>query len=348
MKTAKLRETIKGKGAAAALICGEENVRYYSGFQGDSSQLLITGDAQYLFTDFRYTEQAENETDFIVIETGGAERLKEIFSHVSGSIGVDLSGVTYPEYQALLGHIDSGDITDISNEVLAQREVKDETELSAIRKGAAQNDKLFTHICGLIKPGMTENDVKAEIIYYMNRHGADSAFAPIVASGENSSLPHATPSDRVIQPGDFVTMDLGCKYGGYCSDFTRTVAISDVDKDMQTVYDIVNIAGQKALEAARPGMKAKALDVVARDYIEARGYGEAFGHGLGHGVGRDVHEGIRLNALSETVLVPGMVITIEPGIYLKGRFGVRIEDLCVITEDGCENFTHAPRELIVI
>lgn len=349
MRIQKLRKAMAALGADAALITSACNVRYYSGFTGTDSQLLITKTKALLFTDFRYTEQAEAETDFEVIETKGDKRMQTIFAHTGkGKTGVDLAGAMYITYKACLEYVDANNIVDLSDAVSAQRVVKDDAELVVIRKGAEHNDKLFAHLCGIMQPGMSENDVKAEIVYYMNKHGADIAFEPIVASGENGSLPHAVPGDRKLSKGDLVTMDFGCKFDGYCSDFTRTVAISDIDKAKQKVYDIVNCAGKMALDVLRPGMHACEVDKIAREFIVDKGYGNAFGHGLGHGVGLDIHEAPTLNPKGQTVLRPGMVVTVEPGIYIKGKYGVRIEDLCAVTDSGCDNFSSAPRELMII
>lgn len=352
LRTDKLKKAMRSENADAALIVTTQNVTYYSGFRGDSSQLLITQDKEYLFTDFRYTEQAEAETDFVVVETKGSTRNDVIFETAKkegvNKLGIDLSGVSYHTFQSYLPYIDEADIVDLSDTVLSQRWIKDEEEMAAMRKGAEHNDKLFDHICKMIKPGVSELDIRAELIYFMNQHGADVAFAPIVASGENGSLPHATPSNRKFQAGDFVTMDYGCKFDGYCSDFTRTVAISDIDKEQQKVYDIVRCAGDKALMALKSGMTGKEIDAVAREYIAAEGYVDAFGHGLGHGVGMFIHEAPGLNSENDTVLETGMAVTIEPGIYLKGKYGVRIEDLCIVTDGGCINLNAAPRELIIV
>jgi Xaa-Pro aminopeptidase len=352
MRIDKLREAMTRSGADAALVTSVENVAYYSRFSGNSSQLLITSSEKYFFTDFRYTEQAEAETDFTVVETKAAARVQTLFEyaqkHGAGKVGADLSEVSYTAYKAYLQHIAEANLVDLSASVAAQRAVKDAEEIAAIAKGAKHNDALFAHMCKMLKPGVSEMDIRAEIIYYMNKNGADAAFAPIVASGENSSLPHATPAGRRIQPGDFVTMDYGCRFGGYCSDFTRTVAISHMDKEQLKVYDIVKRAGDMALEALSAGKCAKQIDAVARELIAQEGYGQSFGHGLGHGVGLCIHEAPTLNEASDAVLTDGMVVTIEPGIYLKGRWGVRIEDLCVVRAGSCENLTSAPRELIII
>ena len=352
MRVDRLREDMLAANADAALITATENVTYYSGFTGNSSQLLITQDDMLFFTDFRYTEQAQAETEFDVIETKADSRVKTIFEYIrklgARRVGVDLSSVSYSAFKAYLKHTAEENLIDLSDAISIRRAIKDESELMLIAKGAAHNDKLFAHMCGIIKPGMTEFDIKAEIMYYMHKNGADAAFEPIVASGEHSSLPHATPTDRKVLPGDFVTMDYGCRFDGYCSDFTRTVVISHMDKEQQKVYDIVKCAGDMAINALSAGMPAKAVDAIAREYIAVMGYGDYFGHGLGHSLGLFIHETPALNERSDAVLEENMVVTIEPGIYLPGRWGVRIEDLCVVKDGGCVNFTSAPREAVII
>ena len=352
MRIEKLRESLEENNIDAALITSVENVRYYSGFTGDSSQLLITGSELFLFTDFRYTEHAQKETCFEVVETKGQERVEAIFRYASKSnavkIGADLANVRYPEFKSYLEFIKEEDIVDVSQILASQRLVKDEDELCVIRKGAEYNDLLFEYLCSIIKQGMSEKEIKAEIIYFMLKNGAEVAFDPVVASGENSSLPHAVPTDRTFLPGDFITMDYGFKFDGYCSDFTRTVAICEVDKEQQKVYDIVKEAAERAFPLLGPGADCARVDAAARDYISLSGFGQYFGHGLGHGVGMDIHEAPTLNGQSKDVLQPGMTVTVEPGIYIAGKYGVRIEDLCVITKDGFENLTAAPRELIIL
>lgn len=351
MRIQKLRDAMHDRHADAALIMTDENVRYYSGFSGSSSQLLITPDEKLLFTDARFTEQAENETDFTVVETKGAARYAAVFERAKKSgkrLGVDLAGVLFPDYKTLLQHTREANIVDLSQSIEAQRMVKDDTELALIAKGARHNDALFAHLCTLIRPGVCELDIKAEILSYMSKNGADSAFAPIVASGPNSSLPHAVPTDRRFAPGDLVTMDYGCRFDGYCSDFTRTVGILDIDKERQKVYDIVKCASELARNLLAEGVAARAVDTAARDCIARHGYAQAFGHGLGHGVGLFIHEAPMLNETADFTLADGMVVTVEPGIYLKGRFGVRIEDLCVIKHGGSVCLSAAPRELIIL
>ncbi len=352
MRIKNLLQTMELRKADAALITAAENVTYYSRFLGTSSQLLITLNERILFTDFRYSEQAAAQTDFTVVETKAQTRIQTIFEHANRlkaeKIGIDLSRVLMPAYKAYTAHVSESSIIDLSDDIAAQRAIKDSDELALIKKGAKHNDLLFSRLCSIIREGVSEQDIKAEIIYYMHRNGAESAFPPIVASGKNSSLPHASPSGRKLKAGDLLTMDYGCRFEGYCSDFTRTVAISYMDKEQQKVYDIVNRAGNIGIAALRPGALAKAVDAASRDYIAQNGYAKCFGHGLGHGVGLFIHEAPIINEVADAVLKEGMVVTVEPGIYLEGRFGVRIEDLCIIKQGGCVNLTAAPREVIII
>lgn len=352
MRVKKLLSAAESRNIDAVLIATAENVTYYSGFFGTGSQLLISPHKRLLFTDFRYTEQAAEQTVFDVIETKGQTRIQTIFEYAARQkikrIGIDLQGVSAPAYKFYLNHIKEDAIVDLSDDILFQRAIKDNYEIELIKKGAEHNDLLFNHLCGIIKEGVAERDIEAEIICYMHKKGAKCAFSPIVASGENSSMPHASPTARKLQRGDLLTLDYGFRFGGYCSDFTRTVAISHVDKEKQKVYDIVNRAGRKGIEALKPGVRASLVDAAARGYINSCGYQKHFGHGLGHGVGLFIHEAPVLNEFSDTMLEEGMVVTIEPGIYLEGRFGVRTEDLCLINKSGCVNLTAAPREITII
>jgi Xaa-Pro aminopeptidase len=221
--------------------------------------------------------------------------------------------------------------------------------MECLRRAEAIGDLAFTHICGFLKEGMSETEVALELEFFMRRNGAEClSFDTIAVSGVRSSLPHGEPSDKKIEAGDFLTMDFGCKYLGYCSDMTRTVAIGKVTDEMKKVYGIVQRAQQTALEAINPGKKASDIDKTARDIIKYEGYGNCFGHGTGHGVGLEIHEAPTANPTGETVLKPGMSVTVEPGIYLPGRFGVRIEDLALVTETGYEVLSHSDKDLIII
>ena len=210
-------------------------------------------------------------------------------------------------------------------------------------------ERAFDEVLGEIKPGMTEREIAAELVYRMLRNGAENiSFDPIVVTGAKTSMPHGVPGDRKVQRGDFLTMDFGCIYKGYCSDMTRTVAIGGVSDEMKAVYNIVLKAQLAGIAAAKAGLKGREIDAAARKVIDEAGYGEYFGHGFGHGIGLEVHEEPNAGPVSEALMEPGVVISAEPGIYLPGRFGVRIEDVIIITENGCENITTAKKELIIL
>ncbi len=230
------------------------------------------------------------------------------------------------------------------------RMIKSAEEIGLIAKAESIGDEAFNHIINFVEVGMTEKQVALELEVVMKSLGADGlSFDTIVASGKNSSMPHAVPTDKVIEEGDFVTMDFGCIYKGYCSDMTRTVYMGDelTEKQLE-VYTTVLNAQKEALKAIKPGVVCSDVDKIARDYIADAGYGEYFGHGLGHGVGLYIHEEPRFSRTCDVVLEPGMVLSVEPGIYLPGEFGVRIEDLIVVTEDGYENLTASPKVLILM
>jgi len=336
----------------AALIENTENLRYLSGFFGDSSQALVSPETCLLFTDFRYIEQAEKEVEsFEIIKTTGAERLSAIANAVSGlkvkNLGVeaDISHRRFMEYN---DRLKTQKYTDISPDVQALRAVKSKEEQTYIRAASKIVDRAFSHMIKTIRSGMSEKDVLAELVYFLYRHSEGLAFDPIVASGENGALPHARPTGRTIGPGDFLTMDFGCIINGYCSDFTRTIAIGNVDSTQKKVYDVVRKAQAAAIDAVRAGISARALDETARGMIAEAGYRECFEHGLGHGVGLNVHENPVINPASKDVLKAGMAITIEPGIYIKGCTGVRIEDLCIVQDDGADVLTESQKDLVII
>ena len=229
------------------------------------------------------------------------------------------------------------------------RSAKDEEELERMRRSQAIADKAFANILDYIRPGVTEREVAARLIYELMRLGAQRpSFDPIVAAGANSSMPHAVPGDTVIQPGMFVTLDFGGVYHGYCSDMTRTVAVGQPTHEMRQVYDTVLNAQMAGLSAARAGIAGCEVDGAARSVIEQAGYGEFFGHALGHSLGLEIHESPNFSPGEQTILPVGAVVSCEPGIYLPGRFGVRIEDVVILREDGCENITASPKELIIL
>ena len=266
-------------------------------------------------------------------------------------LGFEDKSISYSQYKAIndvIGSVVS--LVELGDSVDNLRMVKTEEEIELIAKAEAIGDEAFNHIINYVEVGMTEKQVALELEYVMKSLGADGlSFDTIVASGTNSSMPHAVPTDKVIEDGDFLTLDFGCIYNGYCSDMTRTVHMGDemTEKQLQ-VYTVVLNAQKEALKAIKPGMVCSHIDKIARDYIEAAGYGDFFGHGLGHGVGLYIHEEPRFSRKCDVILEPGMVLSVEPGIYLPGEFGVRIEDLVVVTEEGYRNLAQSPKVLILM
>ena len=331
------------------LIAKEADVTWLTGFTGDSSQVLVGKEAAYFFTDSRYTEQAEKQlsADYTIIETGAADRIEAIGKQCGGTVGIDYAHTSLAEMEEYKKAI-CAEFSDYGSLLTGLRSIKSEAELSAMREGAKLTEDTFYHVLKYFKEGVSEQDIYAEMIYYFHKHGAVPSFTPIIASGENSSMPHAGVTDRKFRKGDFITMDFGCIYKGMCTDFTRTVALFGVDERQKIVYNTVAYANLAGLAALKAGITGREADAAARGVIEKAGYGAYFGHGTGHGVGIEIHEQPRLAKNSQTILQSGMVVTVEPGIYLPGEMGVRIEDMAVITADGCENFYTAEKELIII
>ncbi|MEZ4357616.1 MAG: aminopeptidase P family protein [Eubacteriales bacterium] len=338
---------------AAFLLCGPNNVRYFSGYTGEESVIVIYGDKRFFITDFRYIEQAKKQVlGFDIVMTQGKSAIKtaiEIILYIKAEkLAIDENKITAGEYLLLKDSLSDIEIFPCEDEINKIRSIKDENEISIISKAARKNDEFFEKILNFIKPGVSENDLKAELYYMMHKDGLDIAFNAIIASGENSSLPHAQCSGRKIQTGDFITFDFGCKKDGYCSDFTRTVAVGSISDQQKRVYEVVREANKLAFDSFRLGMKASKLDDIARNYIKEAGYEKQFGHSLGHGVGLDIHELPRISSLSDMVLTEGMVFTIEPGIYIEGKFGVRIEDICAIKNEKLVSLSIANRQLIIV
>ncbi len=335
----------------AILITNPYNLRYLSNFTGTAGLALITQEKAYFITDFRYKEQAvEQATDFeIVIHTESIyQKVGDIIQRDGlKDVGFEEEVVTisvYSELEEVAGNTHWAPSSGLIEEL---REVKDESELVLIRKAVEIAEAGFAHILDYIKPGQTEIEVANELDFYMRSQGASGvSFDTIVASGVRSAMPHGVASDKVIEKGDMITIDFGCYYEGYASDMTRTFAIGDPGDELKKIYEIVKEANERVTKAARPGMTGKELDAVARDYITAQGYGKEFGHTTGHGLGLEVHEGPSVSHRNTEKLVPGNVVTNEPGIYRSGLGGVRIEDDLVITAEGVENLMTTPKEFI--
>ncbi|MGI6688433.1 MAG: aminopeptidase P family protein [Christensenellales bacterium] len=330
------------------------NIFYLSGYTGEGLLVLSRG-LRAIVTDFRYVEQAQKQAPgFSVhqISTGVSHaQLAAGLIQEAGLLRVlyEDDFVTVQESRRLQEALGAIDMASLDGRPEKLREVKDEKEVALIEKACAISCEAFEYILTQIKPGMTERQIQRLLNYRMLELGADAvAFDTIVASGPNGSLPHAIAGQRQIQQGDMITFDFGAKYGGYCADMTRTITVGQPGQEMQEIYDIVLYAQKTCQNALAPGKICRDVDAIARQIIGDAGYGERFGHGLGHAVGIDIHENPRLNPICDDVLQPGHVMTVEPGIYVPGLGGVRIENSCLITKDGARSLVSAERELIIL
>lgn len=347
------RELMNEKGIECALIYSDVNRNYLTGFTGDESYIIVTKDQAIFITDSRYTEQAQNQVaGFEVRKYEGkiTDYLIDLIKSLKcRNLGFEEDLMTYNVYAILKGGLPGIEFAEMEGLVEKLRIVKDDSEIDTIQKAAGIADKAFSHMLSFIKAGMTEKEVGLELEFYMRRLGASGlSFTSIVASGKRSSLPHGTATDKVLQYGDFLTLDFGCVYQGYCSDMTRTVVIGKANDRQKEIYEIVLSANEAVLKEARPGLTGIELDKVARDIINQKGYGDCFGHGLGHGVGMQIHELPYISKKGILTLKKNMVITDEPGIYIPQFGGVRIEDLVLMTEDGCRTLSKSEKKLLEI
>lgn len=339
--------------ADAALLTFLPDIRWSCGFTGSNAVLIVHRDGADFISDGRYTAQAEREVSGAEVHIPGYNLLEyaaeeELIGEGSQVI-LQADHVTVSKLERLRELFPSVDWQPESDLLTKQVASKDPSEIEAIRKAQRITDEVFDYLCGWLEAGMTEQEVGAEIVYQHLRRGAEKmAFEPIVASGSNGALPHARPTSRTLQSGELVVIDMGCFVDGYASDMTRTVAIGEPSEEASRGYQVVLDAQQAALDAAHAGMTGTELDTVARQGIEDAGLGDYFSHSLGHGVGLQVHEWPRLSQHVEHELPLNAVVTIEPGVYVPEQFGVRIEDLVVIREDGIENLTASPKKLIQI
>lgn len=306
------------------------------------------------FTDSRYIESAQNGIqgfEVIMVGTGRdyAALINQAIEDFSITrLGFEESYLTVAEFRLFEEKL-KAELVPFGREIHALRERKEDYELQRMRKAQEITDAAFTEICTRIREGMTEKELTAELIYCLLKNGGEGlSFDPIVVSGPNTSLPHGVPGERKLQKGDFVTMDFGVLYQGYCSDMTRTVALGYATEEMEKVYNTVLQAQKAGIAATRPGVLGKEIDAAARKVIVDAGYGEYFGHGYGHSLGMEIHESPYCSPKGENTMEVGMVSSAEPGIYLPGKFGVRIEDVVVFTPDGCEVLTKSPKNLIII
>lgn len=348
----KIVKEMESFGADGLLVTSEVNRRYASGHPTGEGAVVITKEKSYYLTDSRYIEAAtEGMPDFQVEKTGG--KLADTVNGILKEHGVTRLGIeeevvpvaAYREYEKAI----SARLADSSGLYKKLRAVKEPWEIEIMKQAQSIADKTFTELLKVIHPGMTERELAAEIICRLLKNGAEGiSFDPIAVSGPNTSRPHGIPGERRLQKGDFITMDFGCRFSGYCSDMTRTVALGSVTDEMRRVYDVVLRAQLAGIAEAKAGAAGMQVDAEARRVISDAGYGGYFGHSFGHGLGLEVHETPNASLLNREPLPKGAVISAEPGVYMPGRFGVRIEDVVVLTDAGCENITFSPKELIVI
>ena len=341
------------KSADCALITSDINRRYFTGMKSSAGIVLAFPQKAYLLIDFRYIEKARaTVTNAEVIE------LKRLFpqiselltKHEATSMAIESETMTVKELNTYRHYFkDMKIVSDdsLSNDISALRMIKDEEELECIKMAQRIAEMSLEELLPFIKVGRTEREIALELNRLMFKNGAeDLSFETIVLAGANTSMPHGVPSDKKVEDGEFVLMDFGAVYNGYHSDMTRTICVGKPSEEMERVYNIVLKAQEAGIEAARAGIVGSALDKISRDIIEAAGYGECFGHSLGHGVGLEIHEKPNASPNYKLPLNCGSVVTVEPGIYIEGKFGVRIEDFVILTENGCENLTKCAKNLI--
>lgn len=341
-------------GIDAAMIISPENRRYLTDMQSSAGILLVTRNNAYFIIDFRYYDVAKTVVDFEVILQGDKvfTQIDEILNKENvTTLALESDFVTLSQYSrytdALKGFVIPRE-NDISKILENLRSIKSQEELSYIKQAQAITDKAFLHILDYIKIGMTEKDIALELEYTMRKLGGGIAFESIVVSGINSSLPHGVPTDKLIKTGDFLTMDFGATFNGYCSDMTRTVAIGAISDEQRHVYDTVLKSQLMAIDAIPTAKIYSEVDKVARDYIDSQGYEGCFGHSLGHSLGLYIHEEPRFACSCNDAIEDGVVLTVEPGVYLSEKFGVRIEDMVFISNGSYENLTKSEKNLITL
>ena len=351
-KLSKIRNEIKDK-VDAILVFDEINQYYFTEFKFSDGAVLITQDKAYLITDFRYYEEAQNAVSCEWSVVMPANRMEFIRGVVSDekckTVGVEADSLSYSRYTDIKNKLGDVILGNVSPVISLVRRTKNEAELEKIYQAQLITDSAFKHILNVLTFDMTEIDVSLELEFFMRKNGAHAlAFDTIAVSGDASALPHGTPRNVKLKSG-FLTMDFGASFCGYCSDMTRTVSIGKATPEMKKIYETTLEAQALALQRISAGENCRDIDSVARDHIENAGYKGAFGHSLGHGVGMFIHENPRLSqsAVADTLKV-GDVVTVEPGIYLPGHLGCRIEDMVFVGENGCQNITKSPKELIEI
>ncbi len=356
METAvtKIRQALKNYPIDAVMLTSSQNRFYVTGFDSSAGLAIITPKTAVFATDFRYFEDAVQKIHgFTVVKVGDGRTYLNVIGDIINSenitrLGFEDRSMTYAEYVQRKNAIDA-ELVPMGDFMDTLRMVKEPYELSAIEKAQRIAEESFEAILPIIRVGITEREISARLVYEMAHRGSQRvSFDPIVVSGKNGSLCHGKPTDKIVESGEFVTLDFGATYNGYCSDMTRTVAVGKPSDEMIRVYETVLKAQNEAINSAKAGILGSDLDSVARNIITDAGYGEYFGHSLGHGLGIDVHDAGGASLSYQKPLPEGFVCTIEPGIYIPGKFGVRIEDFVVLTKDGCVNMTKTPKELLIL
>ena len=355
MNNLKKMQNILQDGSVDALLLTSEVSRLYAaGYNVAEGVAVIGKDRCYYFTDSRYIEAAENNLNGFTVQEVCREHpyMEWINSALqelgAAKLGIEERYLTHAEYLQYADKLHA-ELIACQTAISAPRQVKEPWEIAEMEKAQEITDRTFTELCEIIHAGMTEKELTAELIYHLYKNGAEGlSFQPIVVSGPNTSMPHGVPGDRKLAYGDFITMDFGCMYHGYCSDMTRTVALGFVSEEMSRIYEIVRRAQEAGIAATRAGVTGQAVDGAARQVIADAGYGKYFGHGYGHSVGLEIHEAPNCNPSNDQPLQAGVMCSAEPGIYLPGKFGVRIEDVVEVTADGCRSITGSPKNLIIL
>ena len=336
----------------AFLVSKGENIRYLSGFTGgEDARLLLTLHHRYIFTDSRYFEQVKRECpewELVEIRPPGIEELHKVTSRMN-RIGVEGHVISYSSYHQLEQSLPEK-LVPLTNVVEKLRQVKDEGELQMIREAARIGDEVFSELCRYkIAPGVSERELASQIVYLLRNKGcANEAFTTIVLAGENAALPHGQPGESRLNPGDMLTMDFGGFYSGYAADMTRTVAIAEAPPDFQHRYQVVLEAQKLGVSLVKAGAACRDIDTAVRNCLKDYGLEEYFQHGTGHSLGLEIHEAPAISSRSDAVLEENMVVTVEPGIYIAGWGGIRIEDTVIVKNGGCEVITHSDKNLLII
>lgn len=353
-RIAQVREACRAAGVDALLVMRPENRYYLTGFTGSAGAVVVTAREVHFLADFRYFDQAQQQCPHCRVSMFKDSLFEKLAGELSGwgvaGLGCEGDFLTYKQFATLQEKLGDIALKPLYGAVEKIRQVKDAGEVERLAWAVELADRAFEHIRDFLRPGATEREVALELEFFMRRQGAAKlAFDTILASGPRGAMPHGTATERVLQAGDLVTLDFGCTLDGYNSDTTRTVVIGrPPDARQQEIYRIVLEAQLAGINAVHAGVKACDADRATRDVIASYGYGDNFGHGTGHGVGLAVHEEPALSKRDETVLQPGMMVTVEPGIYLPGWGGVRIEDMVLVTEDGCRILTGAPKKQLLV